>query len=72
MISLPDELLERIDREAERRGETRSGLLRRVTEDALEDLQEWRRQEMRKLNAHAGHYGGNSLELLKAGRPKPK
>jgi len=35
MISIPDDLLERLDARAKRLGETRSGLLQRLTEREL-------------------------------------
>lgn len=35
LISIPDELLERVDREAGRRGDSRSGFLRRAAQREL-------------------------------------
>lgn len=70
MISLPDELLARVDAEAARRGMSRSGVLRHLALSGLEDAEAHRREEMRALNARARHRGGDSLAQLKARRPR--
>jgi hypothetical protein len=49
MISIPDELLERLDARAKAAGETRSGLLQRLAERELETGEEKRREEINRL-----------------------
>ncbi len=49
MISIPDKLLERLDRRAKELGETRSGLLQRLAERELEAGEEQRRKEIGRL-----------------------
>jgi hypothetical protein len=49
MISIPDKLLERLDRRAKEEGETRSGFLRRLAERELEAGEERRREELKRL-----------------------
>ena len=51
MISIPDKLLERLDARAKARGETRSGILQRLTEQELEDSERGRRAEAMRLMA---------------------
>ena len=46
MISIPDDLLDRLDAMAQTRRETRSGLLRRLAERELEAADERRRDEI--------------------------
>ena len=70
MISLPDELLTRVDAEAARRRTTRSGLLQQLANDALEVDQTERIEGMRRLNAQAGDFGGTGLAALKADRAR--
>lgn len=68
MISLPDELLERVDAEAERRGVSRSRVLREFAQAALEERAARLADRMRELNADVGAHGGTGVEELKAGR----
>ena len=49
LISLPDELLERIDTQTARAGETRSGFFQRLAERELTDERARWRQEIRQL-----------------------
>ena len=49
LISLPDNLLERIDAQTARAGETRSGFFQRVAERELEAEHERWRQEIKEL-----------------------
>jgi hypothetical protein len=49
MISIPDDLLERIDARAKASGDTRSGLLQRLAERELEEDERRRREEARRL-----------------------
>ena len=69
MISLPDELLERVDAEAERRGVSRSRVLREFAQAALEERAGRLADRMRELNAEARGHGGRGPADLKAGRP---
>lgn len=69
MVSLPDELLARVDAEAERRGTTRSAMLREFASAALEERSAQLADAMRALEGHAGHHGGDVVGKLKAGRP---
>lgn len=49
MISIPDELLERLDTRAKAGGETRSGLLQRLAERELQAAEGRRREEVKRL-----------------------
>lgn len=49
MISIPDKLLERLDRRAKEAGETRSGFLQHLAERELEAGEERRRKEIGRL-----------------------
>jgi predicted DNA-binding protein len=49
MISVPDELLERVDSHASATGETRSGFLQRLAERELETVEGLRLAEARRL-----------------------
>lgn len=69
MISLPDELLAQVDREAERRGTTRSAMVREFTAAALEQRDQQLAAAMRKLGGAVAGHGGNVVDHLKAGRP---
>jgi metal-responsive CopG/Arc/MetJ family transcriptional regulator len=69
MISLPDELLERIDARARAEHETRSGFLRQAVEQRLAVEEEQRRQEIRDLLERAtGNFGGGAAELIREDR----
>lgn len=69
MISLPDELLARVDSEAERSGRSRSRVLRELADYALGERQAKLADEMRTLNRSARGHGGDVVAELKAGRP---
>jgi metal-responsive CopG/Arc/MetJ family transcriptional regulator len=71
MVSLPDELLLAIDREAVRTGVTRSALLRSYAADGMRRRSEDRARVVGELTAQATGHGGDSLERLKALRPAP-
>jgi metal-responsive CopG/Arc/MetJ family transcriptional regulator len=71
MVSLPDELLRSIDREAARTGMTRSGLLRTYAADAIGRRCEVRAQRVADLTATATRHGGDGVEQLKALRQRP-
>jgi metal-responsive CopG/Arc/MetJ family transcriptional regulator len=65
MISVPDDLLERIDRFAKSRGMSRSALLRELAERELaSDLAE-RQKRIRALLAHARPHGGDSAAFIR-------
>ncbi len=49
MISIPDKLLERLDRRAKEAGETRSGFLQRLAEREVEVGERRRREEINRL-----------------------
>jgi len=49
MISIPDDLLSRLDLRAKEAGESRSGLLQRLAERELEDQERGRRKEVKRL-----------------------
>ena len=69
MISLPDELLARVDAEAERTGRSRSAVLREFADQALSEREARLAQRMRELNRAARGHGGDVVAELKAGRP---
>ncbi len=73
MVSLPDDLLEAVDVEADRRGTTRSGLLRELAEEMLRRRSIRRAERMAEVDAMdrpvAGH-GGGVAELIKTTRPE--
>jgi metal-responsive CopG/Arc/MetJ family transcriptional regulator len=71
MVSLPDELLLSIDREAARTGVTRSALLRTYATDAMRRQSGVRSRRVAELTAQATPHGGASVAALKALRPPP-
>lgn len=70
MISLPDELLERVDAEAQRRSTSRSAVLRDFAHAAFADRGSELAIRMRQLNDHAKGHGGDVADVLKASRPE--
>lgn len=58
MISMPDELLEKVDRQAKRAGTTRSGWLRELAEREVAVDVEERAAAIRELLATARPWGG--------------
>lgn len=63
MVSIPDELLGRLDAHARRHGTTRSGLLQELAERELRaDL---RRRAIRKVLASASPHGGESARHVR-------
>jgi predicted transcriptional regulator len=73
MISLPDDVLRAVDIEADRRGTSRSGLLRELAEESVRLRSLRRAQRMTELDADAGRaagHGGQVAEVLKANRPE--
>jgi metal-responsive CopG/Arc/MetJ family transcriptional regulator len=71
MVSLPDDLLKAVDIEAERRGTTRSGLLREFAEESLRRRTTHRVERMAQIDVLdekiTGHRGGVA-ELVKVDR----
>lgn len=68
MISIPDDLLERIDAYAKSAGETRSGFLQRLAEEAIAMDDAARRREIEELLGPPVNLGGNAAELLRQSR----
>lgn len=71
MISIPDNLLERLDAQARANRETRSGLLRRLVEQDLEADLARRREEVEELLSQAtvrGGMGGDAARLIREDR----
>ena len=72
MVSFPDDVLRAIDVEAQRRGTSRSGLLRTLAEESMRSGVARRIQRIKRLDAAAGRAarrGGGVSELVKANRP---
>lgn len=70
MISLPDELLERLDDHAHEAGETRSGFLRRLAEREIEKGEAERRRHIEELMEKIGtvDLGGEAVRLIREDR----
>jgi metal-responsive CopG/Arc/MetJ family transcriptional regulator len=68
MISLPDDLLGRLDERARRRGMTRSGLLRDLAERELRSDAADRRRKLHRLLATAEAHGGDSARQVREQR----
>ncbi len=71
MISIPDDLLERIDAQAKANQETRSGYLRRLAEREMKADQIQQRQELAELLDKAtvrGGMGGDAARLIREDR----
>jgi hypothetical protein len=68
MISLPDELLDRLDDHARRRGTTRSGLLRELVERELRADVGTRRRRIRRLLSAAAPHGGDAARHVREQR----
>jgi len=71
MISIPDNLLERLDAQARSNRETRSGLLQRLVEQDLEADLARRREEVEELLDKAtvrGGMGGDAAKLIREDR----
>jgi metal-responsive CopG/Arc/MetJ family transcriptional regulator len=69
MISLPDDLLARVDAHAEEHGRTRSGAIRELTEAALGTRERLLAATMRELEVEPGHHGGDVAAAVRAARP---
>jgi metal-responsive CopG/Arc/MetJ family transcriptional regulator len=68
MISMPDDLLDRLDAQARVNRETRSGFLRRLAERELELDDGRRRKEIEDLLGPPLHMGGDSARLIREDR----
>jgi metal-responsive CopG/Arc/MetJ family transcriptional regulator len=69
MISIPDDLLARLDAQARASQETRSGFLRRVVEKELDADESRRREEMvRLLDLATAPMGGEGARLIREDR----
>jgi metal-responsive CopG/Arc/MetJ family transcriptional regulator len=68
MISIPDDLLRRLDEHAQKLGMSRSGLLRRLAEQELVDEDAARREAILGILASARDHGGDSTEFIHAMR----
>lgn len=69
MISLPDDLLARVDSQAAERGATRSATIRELAEAALGERERSLGERMAALEGFATGHGGDVVGVLKAGRP---
>jgi metal-responsive CopG/Arc/MetJ family transcriptional regulator len=69
MISLPDDLLARVDAHASEHGSTRSATIRALAEAALGQRERELMRRMRELEGQATGHGGDVVAELKAGRP---
>jgi hypothetical protein len=69
MISLPDELLARVDARANERGSTRSATIRELAEAAFGQRADQLAQRMSEFDGRATGHGGDVVRKLKAGRP---
>jgi hypothetical protein len=70
MISIPDDLLERLDAHAKSAGETRSGFLQQLAERELGTADDNRRQEVEQLLdlLSAEPLGGNATQIIREAR----
>lgn len=69
MISIPDDLLSRLDERAEANRETRSGYLRRLAERDLAADEARRREEIeRLLDLATAPMGGDAAKLIREDR----
>ncbi|MEZ5074953.1 MAG: ribbon-helix-helix protein, CopG family [Solirubrobacterales bacterium] len=71
MISLPDELLARIDAEAARSGRSRSAVIRDAAANVFAENDRKLAEIMRELNSQVKRsHGGDVVSVLKASRPR--
>lgn len=72
MVSLPDDLLRMLDDEAQRRGTTRSGLLRDYIDEGMKARARARARRVKAILSEVQdlgpEHGGSSLEYLKQER----
>jgi HicB_like antitoxin of bacterial toxin-antitoxin system len=72
LISIPDDLLGRIDEFARRSAETRSGFLQRLAEREVAIDNARRKQEFEALLGPPLHLGGDTVRKIKEGREDGK
>ena len=70
MVSIPDELLARLDEYARTRGTTRSGLLRELAERELANDDDGRRHGIMRLLATAESHGGRNTQHVRDQRQR--
>jgi len=68
MISIPDNLLERLDAQAQANRETRSGFLRRLVEREISSEGAHRRKEYEDLLGPPVNMGGDAARLIREDR----
>jgi metal-responsive CopG/Arc/MetJ family transcriptional regulator len=68
MVSLPDDLLERIDAQARERRATRSGFLRELAERELASDREREWEEIEELLGEPVPLGGDATSLIRQDR----
>lgn len=68
MISMPDDLLERLDAQARANRETRSGFLRRLAERELDSERIKERRELEELLGPPVPMGGDAARLIREDR----
>ena len=67
---MPDELLARVDAEAERTGRSRSAVLREFVQAGLDERSLRLATRLAELGAQARPHGGDVVGHIKAGRPR--
>jgi hypothetical protein len=68
MISIPDDLLDRLDAQARANRETRSGFLRRLAERELDSERIKERRELEELLGPPVPMGGDAARLIREDR----
>lgn len=68
MISIPDDLLERLDAQAQTNRETRSGFLRRLVEQEISAERINRQKEFEDLLGPPVNLGGDAARLIREDR----
>lgn len=70
MISIPDDLLDRLDAQARANQETRSGFLQRLAERELSTENTRRRKELEELLGPPMDLGGEAAKLVREDRDR--
>jgi Ribbon-helix-helix protein, copG family len=70
MVSFPDDLLERLDRDAKARGTSRSALLQELAASHLDRGDEARALRLDQLLATPGHFGGRGTQEVRRDRSR--
>ena len=68
MISMPDQLLERLDRRVVEAGETRSGFIQRVVEGELDAWASRRREELEEILGPPIHMDLDAAQMIREDR----